>query len=73
MLKNIMFLKTKVSRAHAKHFISENKLYSWPNMTPEDPQKDLYFVMRHFISDAQKIPGGDKFYLPPPGLSSAIH
>ena len=39
-------------------------------MTPEDPQKNFYKVMRHFIIVAQKIPGGGKNF-PPPDLSSA--
>ena len=39
-------------------------------MTPEDSQKNFYLVMRHFIIDAQKIPGGGKNF-PPPDLSSA--
>ena len=30
-------------------------------MTPEDPQKTFYKVMRHFILVAQKIPGEREF------------
>ena len=53
-------------RAHAKNFISLKKLYCWPHITPEDFQKKFYLVMRHFIIDAQKIPGGGEIFPPWP-------